>query len=158
MINWILKRKFVQEYIATLKPEWIREASIDAFTKAIKDLEETNVYDIDTKAQELATQKLQSLLSVIDWNKVLKVNHKTKQLYVGEVMVDANRLSNLKAEANFLLESDIWNLLCETPKAEAQSSMFIKGETLDDMKKGKIMLFVLDQQRQILETIQKLST
>ena len=53
------------------------------------------------------------------------------------------------------MESDLWKLMSETPKAEAHLSMFVRGESLDDMKKGKAMLFTISQQQNIVNTFRR---
>ncbi len=73
-------------------------------------------------------------------------------IYVGGERIDVARLANLKAEADFFLASDLWTLLYETPKELAQRAMFVNGESLVDMQKGKSMLYTLSTQKNILET------
>ena len=145
MKKWILNRFFKQDLL---------DAKIVAFRDAQKDILETMADDLDVKANELAQKKLEALLSPIDWNSVVRYNVQTKQIYIGNDLIDNARMANLKAERNFLLESDMWKLLVETTKAEAEQSMFVKGETLADMQKGKAMLFTLDMLRNILNKFQ----
>lgn len=150
--NWILKRRFVgdsfEEYFKTQK----EKVYIKAFEDARQDLKDTNVYDVDTKANELSNAKLNNLLSVVDVNKIVTLDKARGIVFIGGVKADEGRLSNLKAEAEFFLESDLWHLIYETPKELAQRSMFVVGETLADMAKGKSMLYTLSTQRNIVET------
>lgn len=145
--NWILKQNFVTHHYA----QYERAASIDAFKKAREDLEETNVYDVDTKAEALAKQKLNDLLSPVDLTKIVSLDKNKGIIFIGGEKIEDGRLANLKSEAEFLLQSDIWKLLCESPKELAQRAMFVAGETLSDLQKGKSILYTLSTQQNILQ-------
>ncbi len=97
------------------------------------------------------TQKeLAKLLSPIDWSKVVSVDKSTKQILIGGKPADAGRLANLKSEAELFLQSELWQLMYETPKALAQEEMFVKGESLESLQKGRSMLYTLDSQKNVL--------
>ncbi len=98
----------------------------------------------------LAQTALAKLLSPIDWSKVVSVDKSTKQILVGGKPIDAARQANLKAEAELFLQSDLWQLIIETPKALAQEEMFVKGESLESLQKGRSMLYTLDAQKNVL--------
>ncbi len=142
--KYILNRKFVKTAI--------KEAEIRAFPKALEDLKETNVYDTDEKAKVLAKQMVNDMLSPVDLNKIVTLDKNKGIVFIGGIKADEGRLSNLKAETEFLLQSDLWTLLHETPKELAQRSMFVQGETLADMQKGKSILYTLSTQNNILLT------
>lgn len=137
----------------TYVKNWIiREASKDAFRKALADLEETNEYNTEERAKVLMEERLTKLLSVVDPHMIVTYDSKNRNIYIGGELADAGRLNNLKAEAEFFAQSELWRIIKETPKELAQRAMFVGGESLDDMKKGKAMLFTLDTQQKILET------
>lgn len=150
--DWILKRKFVFEYVQ----DQIRGAEISFhtanFANAQKDVLETMADDLEKRANELAEKKLADMLSVVNPRAIVSVNKQQGAIYIGAERPDAGRLNNLKQEAEYLLKSDIWHLIYETPKELAQRSMFVAGETLVDMQKGKSMLFTLATQKNILDT------
>lgn len=148
MKNWILKTFFKKE-LAEAK----RQGSLDAFHKAVEDLKETNVYNTDEKAKEMSEQKLNELLSPVDLRKIVSLDKQKGIIFIGGEKAEDGRLANLKSEAEFLLNSDLWTLLCETPKELASRAMFVTGETLADMQKGKSILYMLSTQRNILETL-----
>lgn len=129
-----------------------REQYIKAFTAASKDLEETRIDDTEKKAKELADKMLSNMLSIVDINKVISVNPRG-QVYLGGELAEDNQLANLKSEAEVLETYNIWNILYETPKKLAEEAMFVKGESLADLQKGKSMLFTLATQKRILDTI-----
>ncbi len=155
---WILN-KFFKRVIGDMREDALCEFEFmkeklyqKAFNDARKDLEETNVYDVDKKADEMSDVKLSNMLSNVDLNKLVTLDKARGIVYIGGVKVDEGRLSNLKAEAEFFLESDLWYLIHETPKELAQRTMFVSGETLADMQKGKSILYTLSTQKNIIET------
>lgn len=142
--EWILKRPFVLEAL--------REAEIKAFPKAHKDILDTMADDLDAKAKELADKKLNDLLSPTDLHCIVTLNKQAGAIYIGGERVDEGRLANLKSEAEYFEKSDLWKLLYESPKELAQRAMFVAGESVDDMKKGRSILYTLSSQKNILET------
>jgi hypothetical protein len=151
--QWILNRKFIQDYARNYDyPDRDRSIYIKAFSAASKDLEETRIDDTDKKAKELADKMLNDMLSVVDENKIISVNPRG-QVYIGGELAEDNQLANLKSEAEILETYNIWNILYESPKKLAQEAMFVKGESLADMQKGKSILYMLATQKKILDTI-----
>lgn len=100
----------------------------------------------------MAKTELHKLLSVVDPKLVVSFDTKTGTIYIGGQRADAQRLANLKSEAAFFEESDLWNILNQTIRELAQRAMFVDGKTLEDMQKGRSMLFLLDTQKKIVET------
>lgn len=111
---------------------------------------------IHERAVKLADEMVNNLLSNTDLNKIVTLDKTKGIVYIGGVKATQGRLTNLKAEAEFLLQSDIWGLLHETPKELAQRTMFINSESLDDMKKGKSILYTLSTQQNILEVLKNI--
>jgi hypothetical protein len=101
---------------------------------------------------ELAKKKLNDLLSPVDLTKIVTLDKNKGILFIGGEKVDDIRLNNLKAEAEFFLQSDLWRLLYESPKELASRAMFVSGETLADMQKGKSILYTLSVQDNIIRT------
>ena len=50
----------------------------------------------------------------------------------------------LRAQAKFIRESDVWKRLVISIKAKAQEQMFVKSQSWDDMYFGKAVLYVID--------------
>ena len=130
-----------------------RQGGIDSFALAQKDILETMRDDLDKQAQELAKKMLNDLLSIVDVTKIVTLDKAHGIIYIGGEKATEGRLSNLKSEAEFFLESDLWNLIYETPKELASRSMFVNGETLADLQKGKSMLYTLSTQKNIIDTL-----
>jgi len=147
MKNWILNLSFVKSALKEAE----RQGGIKAFPLAQKDVLETMRDDLDQQAEELAKKKLNDLLSVVDMNAVVTLNKQAGAIYVGGERVDEGRLGNLKAEADFFAQSDLWKLIYESPKELAQRAMFVAGESLTDMQKGRAMLYTLSSQKNIID-------
>jgi len=130
-----------------------RQGGIDSFALAQKDILETMADDLDKKAEELAKQKLNDLLSPIDLHKIVTLNKTAGLVYIGGEKAEEGRLANLKSEAEFILGSEIWQLIKETPKSLAERAIFVAGESLDDVKKGRSILYTLSAQENILQVL-----
>lgn len=157
--DWICNRVFVRKYVLdsletyfqTRKEQLYRKS----FEDALSDLKETQKIDIEKRAKELSEETLASLLSPVDFSKVLKEDKQKGLIYLGSEKATDIQLNNLKAEAEFLLQSQIWKLLNETPKNLAQESLFITSETMVDLQKGKTMLYLLSVQNNVINTLRK---
>lgn len=130
-----------------------RQGGIDSFPLAQKDILETMRDDLDKQAEELAKKKLNDLLALVDSHKIVTLDKTHGIVYIGGVKAEAGRLANLRSEAEFFLESDLWQLIYETPKELASRAMFVNGETLADLQKGKSMLYTLSTQKNIIDTL-----
>ena len=108
---------------------------------------------LEQRADELAQEKLNKLLSVVDERLIITFSPSLKAVFIGGKRVEESQLLALKAEAEYFLASDLWHILFETPKELAQRAMFMAGESLDDMKKGRSILYTLDTQKRILDTL-----
>lgn len=106
---------------------------------------------IEEMVEKRAKYMLNEMLSSIDMHHIVTLDKTNGIIYVGGVKADRERLINLKAEAEMILNTEIWKLLYETPKELAQKALFINGETLDDVKKGRTILYTLSTQKNILE-------
>lgn len=100
-------------------------------------------------------KRLNQMLSIVDMNHVISIDKKNGILYLGKERASDAQLANLKAEAEFLAQSSIWKLLHETPKELAHRTMFVSSESLDDLKKGKAMLYTLDNQQNVVHLLQQ---
>lgn len=147
MKDFILNLSFVKKALAEAK----RQGGIEAFPLASKDVLETMRDDLDVQAEDIAYKKLDKMLSIVDKNKIVTFNSQTKQVYIGGELADQAQLQSLKAEAEYLLSTNLWTIIYETPKALAEKAMFISSESLDDLKKGKSILYTLDTQKNIID-------
>lgn len=93
---------------------------------------------------------LDELLTIVDVRKVVTLDTKAGAIYIGGERAEEGRLMNLKQEAEALERFDLWSIIHETPKELAKHAMFVAGDSIEDMKKGRSMLYTLDTQRKIL--------
>ncbi len=120
--------------------------------RALDEAYETGINEtLNKRIEELAEYKLNDLLSPVDLRKIVKTDKEKGVVFIGDERVDEGRLSNLKAEAEFFKESDLWHLLSETPKELAQRAMFVTSESLVDLQKGKSILYTLSVQKNIVD-------
>lgn len=146
--KWYLNTKWVRNHVAEDREELYRKA----FKDARSDLDETFVEDVEKRAGELMEKRLNEMLSVVDDKHVVTLDKARGMVYIGGVKADELTLQNLKAEADFITESTIWKLIHNTPKELAMRSIFVSSESLDDLRKGKSMLYVLSSQENIVNT------
>ncbi len=144
--KWLLKSKWVQDYLI----EKEKDFATRLFKHAREDVLEQIDTDIDERAKELMEERLMKLLSSVDYGQVVKIDKVNKFILIGDKRVEDGTLANLKSEAEFIMQSHIWKLLSETPKELAQQALFKVSESLDDLKKGKSILYTLDAQQNII--------
>lgn len=101
------------------------------------------------------SQRLNDLLSNVDLHKIVTFDKTNRLIYIGGKQVEPGRLASLKAEAESLIQMEIWALLQETPKELAMRSMFIEGDSLENMKKGRSILYTLSTQKNIIDVLKK---
>lgn len=146
--NWVVDRPWLAKVIE----DAYTKGGVDSFPLAQKDVLETMRNDIDKQVEELADKKLSELLSTVDVSMIVSADSRTKQLLIGGEKVDEGRLMNLKSEAEFLLASDLWKLIYETPKALAERAMFVDDGRLDNqLLKGRVILFTLATQKKLID-------
>ncbi len=145
MIEWLCTLPLLKEIY--------RQGGIDSFTHAHRDIMTTMEDDIEKMVSDRIMDKMAELLTVIDERHIISFSDKTKSVYVGGVKADEGQLRNLKAEAEYLLDSSIWKVLHETPKELAQRAMFVAGESIADMQKGRTILYTLSTQKRILDML-----
>lgn len=140
--NWVLSWSFVRQQIYSR-----------IFKAAQDDMMETFVGDVDKEAEIKAKKLLNDLLSPVDLTSIVRVDKTHGILYIGEERATDLQLTNLKAEAEALQEYGLWKLLYETPKSLAEREMFVSGDNLDAMKKGRSILYTLSTQKNILDVL-----
>ncbi len=130
-----------------------KQGGIDSFSLAHRDIWETMKDDVEEMANKRLHEKLGEMLSPVDWNHVMTVDPRRGFVYIGGVQADPAMLQVLKQEAEMLSTLEIWKLLVESPNALAQQTMFKTGQDPLAFQKGRSMLFHLDSQKKIVETL-----
>ncbi len=129
-----------------------RLGGIDSFPLASKDIWSTLEDEVDKRAEALSQQKLNKLLSIVDEKAVVSLDMRRGVVFIGGEQADDARLQSLKAEAQYFNSSDLWKILHETPKALAERAMFTAGDSIEDMKKGRSILYTLSTQKKVIDT------
>ncbi len=130
-----------------------RQGGIDSFHHAHKDIWDTMKDDVEKMADDRLKAKMQELLTIVDDKAIITFSTKAGAVYIGGERLVEGELQNLKAEAEFFALSRLWKVLHETPKELAQRAMFVAGESQNDMIKGRAILYTLDTQKRILDTL-----
>ncbi len=152
--QWFLN-KFFKDSLANIKCD----AGIEAFRLAHKDVLEGFEGDVEERAKELAQENLEKLLTIIDERLIVSVDPRAKVVLIGGEAVDEARLANLRAEAHFFIESDLWKVIYETPKKLAESAMFKDDGTLEtQLLKGRAILYTLATQDKIVQMFKNIGT
>ncbi len=107
---------------------------------------------IDRDLQAEVDKHLSEMLGFVDDKSILTFDKSKGTVFVGGEKVLPERLANLKAESEFLLNSDLWKLMNETIRYMAYDRMFIKSASFEDMQSGKMLLYHLDIQKKLMET------
>lgn len=129
-----------------------RQGGVDSFYLAHQDIWKTMKDDVEKMADDRVREKLVALLTVVDERAVVTFDKRIGAILIGGIRAEHPRLQNLKSEAEYFLASDLWKILYESPKELAHRAMFLAGESLDDLKKGRAILYTLDTQKKILDT------
>lgn len=94
-------------------------------------------------------KRLVEMLGFVDYKSV--ITEKNGFIFIGKERIGESKLNNLKAEAEFLVNSDLWKLLNETMRYSAYERMFIKSESLNNLLTGKMWIYHIDTQQKIIE-------
>ncbi len=140
--KWVLGLGFVKKD----REEVYRKA----FEHALQDLKETNKEDIDGKAEVLAKKMLNDTLSPVDLTQIVRFDSQKKLLYIGGRVADEQEVHNLRSEAQMIVATNLWKMIHETPKELAQRALFVDSQSMDDIVKGKSILYCLSTQQNIV--------
>lgn len=86
-------------------------------------------------------------------DKVCTINKQSNQVFINGRLLTAQELADLKVEAERMKNSKLWAILTDTLVFQAQQRMFNASKNEIDMIAGKMMLWNLDVQKQIIEKI-----
>ncbi|MCL4399701.1 hypothetical protein M1506_00280 [Patescibacteria group bacterium] len=101
----------------------------------------------------ILTALTKHLLSPLEPYNVFTLNG-DKVLLGGEEII-GQEAENLRGEAKLLKRMRLWAVFQETLKQAAYKSMFEKSNNFDDVLNGKLMIYNLDVQRNIVEELAK---
>lgn len=163
--NWILNLGFVRQAINAASIQGT-DFGVEQCKEDLQVLQRTNAVLQDKlktlpdgnemnrlvseKAEDLANEKLQNLLGAVDERTIITMDKKNGLIYVGGERLNEPTILSLKAEAEYFSQSELWKILNETLKDQAQRTMFEKSLTFDDMRSGKMLLYNLSLQNKII--------
>ena len=108
-----------------------------------------------TKLPKPVEEEVAKLLGFVDFKRIITFNEKAGAIYIGGERVDESRLGNLKAESQFMLNSELWKVMTETIRHMAYEIMFTKSMSFEDMRSGKMLLYHLDTQKKIMDILSR---
>lgn len=126
-----------------------------AFADARADLDETNVFNVEEKAKELTSKRLGEMLGFVDEKFILTHNKEKGFVFLGGEKLTPEQIMNLKSEAEIILTSTMWKIFYNSIGDIARKAMFEKSETFQDMLSGKMLLYHLSLQKNILDLFKK---
>lgn len=91
---------------------------------------------------------------VVDLEKIITSNRQGN-LFLGGTQINAKKLADLKQEAHLFRNTQLWDIVHNTLKHQAQVAMFTSATTVQDVLNGKTMLRTLDIQENIIQLIDK---
>jgi len=148
----ILNSSIAKEALKEAKEKAKSEAVVQAFRDAHKEILDTSEEYLEDRASKKAEDKLASLLAIPSLAHLITIDKGI--LNIGGEKIDKERALNLRAEANMVVKSDIWQILYNTPLELSHRTMFKEGTDVNgQLTKGRAMLFLLDTQKNILEIL-----
>jgi hypothetical protein len=104
------------------------------------------------------------LFNAIDKDEVIRITIETnkqtrlpeKKAYIGDRELDVSMMNGLKAEAEAYLNSSLYKIVIKYLKYAHNQRMFVKGKDGDDLLAGKLGLFNLEKEEEIIKEIAKL--
>lgn len=79
---------------------------------------------------------------------------KTGHLFLNGELVTGKQKDSLKAQARMLRNTQIWEILTASIKFQAQQLMFKDSKDLQDFLNGKMMLYTISVQENIIKKIE----
>lgn len=139
-----------------------RETADYMWTTKVKQLENENTAlkaKLEKEITHLVNKKFSELNYVVNPDEILTVAydrvHNPTAMFLNKRELNTAEIANLKQEARLYREGQLYSIFSNTAKDQAQSIMFTKSETYDDMKGGKMMLYNLSVFENILITLER---
>lgn len=84
---------------------------------------------------------LRKVCNAVVIDDIIKYDIKSGRFYFRGKIIPTNELKNLKEEAKFIKETDLYKLIINTLNEEARMTMNERSENYDDMRSGKLLLY-----------------
>ena len=104
--------------------------------------------------RKLIGNKLVSYLYCVpDSSKILKYRKSSQILYLNGEQISDIETNSLIQEARFIEKTKLWEIMQNNLVEAARKTMFDKAKTTDDLFFGKAILYCLDIEKNIIETV-----
>lgn len=88
---------------------------------------------------------------------VVTYNDKTNLLYLGGEQIGKLEAHSLLEEVRFLEKTKVWQIMQETLRSQAMEKAFKSSVNFQDLLTAKLMLYNLDVQKKICDTVRKVN-
>lgn len=105
--------------------------------------------------QRIITWLLRHLTASVNPDMVLTYNQKMNLIFVNGEQISHSEALSLKAEAKMIQSTRMWSIMHETLKDHAYKTMVTNSKNFEDMRSGKLMLYNLGVQTNLLDVAQK---
>lgn len=96
---------------------------------------------------------LKTVLRAISVQDVMRIDERSRKIFLGGEIIDEKQLRMLREEAGYIKRTFLWKVLTNTLAEQARLTMFTHSKSWEDMLIGKMMLYNIDVQEKVLETI-----
>jgi len=103
--------------------------------------------------QWLINLALKHLFPIVEVNEIL-TSGRQGQLFLGGVPIEKKKLADLQHEVRLFRNTAIWGIISNTLKHQAQLTMFTKSQDYQDLMNGKMILYTIDVQENIIAKIE----
>lgn len=103
------------------------------------------------------TNKLLHSISEEDILSLVKTSNGQGYYLLGGKKISKQQLTHLKQDAAIIKEMEMWKILNATLTANAHKMMFINSKSFEDVISGKLMLYNLDVQNKIINTLSQIN-
>jgi hypothetical protein len=107
---------------------------------------------LKTLKTKLINRYLRHLFPIVDIERVMTTD-KSGRVYLNGELVTGQKLATLKSEVQLLVNTELWEIISNTLKHQAQSIMFTNSKELMDVMNGKMVLYTIGVQEQIAKNI-----
>ncbi|MGH7249346.1 MAG: hypothetical protein ACREGC_00045 [Minisyncoccia bacterium] len=97
---------------------------------------------------------LDHLLPAFKAEKILTAS-KSGHLFLGGELVTEKQKGSLQAAARMFRNTQLWEIMTDTLKSQAQTIMFKDAKDYQDLVNGKMMLYTIEVQENILKKIEQ---
>jgi len=102
----------------------------------------------------LLNYALEHLFPIFKADKVLTAS-KSGHLFLNKELVTEKRKASLKAQARMMRNTEIWEIMTATLKAQAQELAFNQSKDLQDLLNAKMMCYTISVQENIIKKIEE---